>query len=140
MDLALLGLVGAGYTALTAKVAGIEPGPARGGPLDVAAHLLHAWSPVLLPAAGVMVAVALVYTALFAMLWSGRTPGRFVSGIRLVDRRGAPPGPVRALLRAVLAQLSWALLLGGFWWGLFDRRGQTLHDKLTRTFVVQPLR
>ncbi|RYZ38766.1 MAG: RDD family protein, partial [Myxococcaceae bacterium] len=27
---------------------------------------------------------------------------------------------------------------GGFWMALFDRRGQTLHDKLTSTFVVQP--
>ena len=30
-----------------------------------------------------------------------------------------------------------AFLLAGFWVALFDRRGQTLHDKLTSTFVVR---
>jgi uncharacterized RDD family membrane protein YckC len=56
-----------------------------------------------------------------------------------VDDSGAAPGPARALVRAALALVSFALFLAGFWLALFDRRGQTLHDKLTRTFVVRLL-
>ncbi len=34
--------------------------------------------------------------------------------------------------------VSFVPFLAGFWLALFDRRGQTLHDKLTQTFVVRP--
>ena len=37
----------------------------------------------------------------------------------------------------MLSLLSFALFLSGFWLALFDRHGQTLHDKLTKTFVVK---
>jgi uncharacterized RDD family membrane protein YckC len=40
-------------------------------------------------------------------------------------------------VRAALSLASFGLFLSGFWLALFDRRGQTLHDKLTSTFVVQ---
>lgn len=81
--------------------------------------------------------LAFVYTTLFAFLWNGRTPGRRVLGIHLVDNSGHAPGPVRALLRAGLSLVSFSLFMAGFWLALFDRHGQTLHDKLTRTFVVR---
>jgi uncharacterized RDD family membrane protein YckC len=83
------------------------------------------------------VGLAAAYTTLFAVVWSGRTPGRLLTGIRLVDARGSVPGPVRALIRAVFALVSFSFGLSGFWWALFDRRGQTLHDKLCSTFVVR---
>lgn len=89
------------------------------------------------PAAGVVGFVAFVYTTLFAFLWSGRTPGRRLLGIRLVDSSGQAPRAGRALVRAALSLASFALCLSGFWLALFDRRGQTLHDKLTSTFVVR---
>jgi len=82
--------------------------------------------------------LAVVYSAVFAFLWGGRSPGRWLFGIQLVDRRGVAPAPGRAVARALLALLSFGLCLAGFWLSLFDRRGQTLHDKLTRTFVVRP--
>ena len=75
---------------------------------------------------------------LAAFLWNGRTLGRLLLGLRLVDTHGVAPAPGRAIVRAILASLSFVLFLGGFWMALFDRRGQTLHDKLTSTFVVQP--
>lgn len=81
--------------------------------------------------------LAFVYTALFAFLWSGRTPGRRLMGIHLVDTTGHAPAPIRALIRAALSLVSFGLCLSGFWLALFDRHGQTLHDKLTRTFVVK---
>jgi uncharacterized RDD family membrane protein YckC len=94
---------------------------------------------VAVPAALLLGVLAFVYGALFAFLFKGRTPGRGLTGIRLVDERGAAPGPGTSLLRAGLSLLSAGLFLGGFWLALFDRRGQTLHDKLTRTFVVRLL-
>jgi uncharacterized RDD family membrane protein YckC len=89
---------------------------------------------------GVLLALLVggVYATAFAMLWGGRTPGRRLAGIRLVDGSGSAPGPGRAAARAALSIVSFVLFLAGFWLALFDRRGQTLHDKLTRTFVVQP--
>jgi resuscitation-promoting factor RpfA len=78
-----------------------------------------------------------IYTALGALLFDGRTLGRLVAGIHLVDSSGLPPSPPKALLRACFSVLSLGFFLAGFWMALFDRHGQTLHDKLTRTFVVR---
>ncbi len=140
VDTALLVLLSGAYLAVAARAAGIRPGPAPSGGLDLLAHLLQAWAPVLLPGAAVALALGVAYAAIFGMLLGGRSPGRFLAGIRLVDGSGAPPGPVRAVVRAVLSVGSLALLCAGFWLSLFDRRGQTLHDKLSGTFVVQPSR
>ena len=92
---------------------------------------------IALPGAGLAGLLSFAYTALFAFLWSGRTPGRRLMGIHLVDVTGHAPGPARALVRALLSLVSFGLFLSGFWLALFDRHGQTLHDKLTRTFVVK---
>lgn len=99
---------------------------------------LHALHGVLVPVFILGAILAVVYSSVFAFLWGGRSPGRWVFGIRLVDRTGLAPAPGRAVARALLGLLSFGLCLAGFWISLFDRRGQTLHDKLTRTFVVRP--
>lgn len=92
---------------------------------------------VAVPGLALAAILAFVYTTLFAFLWSGRTPGRRLMGIHLVDSTGHAPSPARALMRAVFSLVSFGLFLSGFWLALFDRHGQTLHDKLTRTFVVK---
>ncbi len=92
---------------------------------------------IAVPGLALAAVLAFVYSMLFAFLWSGRTPGRRLMGIHLVDSTGHAPGPTRALIRAVLSLVSFGLFLSGFWLALFDRHGQTLHDKLTRTFVVK---
>lgn len=92
---------------------------------------------VAIPGVALTVLMAFVYSALFAFLMQGRTLGRRVAGIHLVDGTGHAPGPIRALFRALLSVVSFALFLAGFWLALFDRKGQTLHDKLSRTFVVR---
>jgi len=99
--------------------------------------LTHGLLAIALPALLLSAVLSFVYTTVFAFLFQGKTPGRRLAGIRLVDRTGSAPGPGHALLRAALSLVSFALFLSGFWLGLFDRRGQTLHDKLTRTFVVR---
>ncbi|MHB8876324.1 MAG: RDD family protein [Myxococcaceae bacterium] len=106
--------------------------------LDLFMLRLHSFQHLLLPAAALLVFAVFVYSTLFAKVWSGRSPGRLLFGIRLVDARGLPPSAGRALMRSAFSLVSFALLLGGFWVSLFDRRGQTLHDRLTSTFVVRP--
>ncbi|MFP2913476.1 RDD family protein, partial [Pyxidicoccus sp. 3LFB2] len=106
--------------------------------LDAFVGWLRALHTVLLPGFFLVLVLALVYCAVAAFLWNGRTLGRLLLGLRLVDTHGLAPAPGRAIVRAMLASLSFVLFLGGFWMALFDRRGQTLHDKLTSTFVVQP--
>jgi uncharacterized RDD family membrane protein YckC len=106
--------------------------------LDAVFFRLHALESVLIPSAILCALVAIVYSTAFGFLWGGRTLGRRLTGICLVDDHGLPPTPARAGMRALLSLVSFALFLGGFWLALFDRRGQTLHDKLTSTFVVRP--
>ncbi len=119
----------------------VRPAAVRGAELpglDGLVARLHAVHTVLPPALVLGALLAVVYSSVFAFLWGGRSPGRWLFGIRLVDRRGVAPAPGRALARALLGLVSFGLCLAGFWLALFDRRGQTLHDKLTRTFVVRP--
>jgi uncharacterized RDD family membrane protein YckC len=99
----------------------------------------HALRPLLVPALILGVVLALGYSALFAILLKGRTPGRRIFGIDLVDGRGMSPAPARTITRAFLSTLSFSFFLGGIWLALFDRKGQTLHDKLTATYMVRTL-
>lgn len=128
VDLTIIGLVAAFF--LSGAVLVTAP---RG--LSVMRGLLAIAMPAVL-LGGVL---SFVYTTIFAFLFKGKTPGRQLAGIRLVDDTGSAPGPGRALFRATVALLSFGLFLSGFWMGLFDRRGQTLHDKLAHTFVVRLL-
>ena len=63
---------------------------------------------------------------------SGRTIGKQVMGLRVVDREGDPLRGGRALLRAVLC----ATLPIGLLWCAIDRRGRALHDLLVRSRVA----
>ena len=78
--------------------------------------------------------VALAYSFVFVAL-SGRTPGMALTGQRLRTLHGDDPTPAEALGRAALSLPSAALGLFGFVLALFDARGQTLHDKLSRCVV-----
>lgn len=90
-------------------------------------------------AATVVLAAGLgaAYSTLFSVALSGRTIGRLVAGLNLVDATGAPPSAMRALARSLCALLSIALGGLGFWLGLFNAKSQTLHDKLCSTYVVR---
>ncbi|QRK13775.1 RDD family protein [Archangium violaceum] len=138
IDTGAIGGVAALYLMLASTVAGVHTPQTGLSGLDAFVIQVRALQSVLLPGAVLLLVLSLVYCAVAAFLWNGRTLGRRLLGLRLVDTHGLAPAPGRAIVRAMLASLSFGLFLAGFWMALFDRRGQTLHDKLTSTYVVQP--
>lgn len=139
IDAAVVGGILWVFLLAAAAATGLKAQPTHLIGLDALMIKLHAFQPVFVPGAILGLLLAGTYCAVFAFLRGGRTLGRWALGLRLVDERGLAPSPVRAIVRAALAVVSFAFFLFGFWLALFDRRGQTLHDKLTSTFVVRPL-
>ncbi len=75
-------------------------------------------------------------------LWflsQGRTPGKWLVGIRVVDKRqGFNPGLGRMLVREIIGKFVSGFFLGfGYFWAVFDRDGQAWHDKIAGTVVVR---
>ncbi|NVJ03198.1 RDD family protein [Myxococcus sp. AM009] len=138
VDTAAIAGVAALYITLASSVTGLKTPEAGLTGFDAFVAWLRALQTILLPGFFLVLVLALVYCAVAAFLWNGRTLGRLLLGLRLVDTHGLAPAPGRAIVRALLSSVSFVFFLGGFWMALFDRRGQTLHDKLTSTFVVQP--
>lgn len=139
VDFVIIGGLCVGLLLAASVVKGVKAVPPHLSDLDILLYRAHALDKLLIPSLALCGLVVLVYATVFASALGGRTPGRLLTGVRLVTASGEPPGLVRALLRAVFSFVSFGLCLGGFWLALFDRKGQTLHDKLTRTFVVRPL-
>ena len=77
------------------------------------------------------------YGVLFIGL-KGRTPGKMVLGITVVNAGGNVPGIGRAIMREIVGKVisTVALLLGYFWIGL-DRRKRAWHDYIGGTYVVR---
>ena len=121
-------LVGASVALVVAsgRILGVSAGPER---------LAHDPSAALALTTAVAVLGA-VYTALSTWL-GGQTVGARLVGVKVLDGTGHPPALGRATLRGLLASLGTLLGLVGLVWVVSDDRGQALHDKLTRTFVVE---
>jgi len=66
---------------------------------------------------------------------AGRTLGKALFGLRVVDRRGGHPSLGRSLLR-LIGYLVSAIFWLGFAWIAVDRRHEGFHDKIARTNVV----
>lgn len=85
---------------------------------------------------GYLAFLGLVYAVYFTGT-CGRTVGKIVCGLKVVDVSGRPPGYPRAFARAVVGTAG--LLLGGL--GMlpifFDPARRCLHDRLLRTRVVK---
>jgi uncharacterized RDD family membrane protein YckC len=75
----------------------------------------------------------------FAGFWThgGQTLGMKSWRIRLVTDDGRPLRWGTALLRCLVALLSWACLGAGFWSALLDRERRTWHDRLSGTRLVR---
>ncbi|MGE5127525.1 MAG: RDD family protein, partial [Betaproteobacteria bacterium] len=68
---------------------------------------------------------------------TGQTPGKLITGLRVVDAGGRPPGYPRALGRALVGLLGVTLAGAGLAPIAFDPAGRALHDRLFRTRVVR---
>ena len=75
-------------------------------------------------------------------LWflaQGRTPGKWLAGIRVVDKQnGSLPGLGRMLVRETIGKFASGLIFGlGYFWAIFDKDTQAWHDKIAGTAVVR---
>ncbi|NJL03526.1 MAG: RDD family protein [Chloroflexaceae bacterium] len=66
----------------------------------------------------------------------GRTIGKAIVGLEVVNRRGEHPSIYRAFLRVPGKYLAAAPLLLGYFWILADDERQGWHDKIAQTWVV----
>ena len=80
--------------------------------------------------------LALFYAGYFTGT-TGQTPGKLLTGLRVVGATGRPPGYLRAMARAFVGLLGTALVGLGLLPMAFDPAGRTLHDRLFRTRVVR---
>lgn len=76
------------------------------------------------------------YFVVPTIIW-GRTPGKWVAGIVVVDSDGRTPGPA-AIPREMIGKFV-SIIAGtlGLVWLVFDPKRQGWHDKIAGTFVVE---
>ena len=80
----------------------------------------------------IFLAYFIVPTGLF-----GRTVGKWVAGISVVDEQGEKPGIALAIPREAVGRFVSAITFGiGLIWVIFDDKRQGWHDKIAGTYVV----
>jgi uncharacterized RDD family membrane protein YckC len=95
-------------------------------------------SSVVLTAGYIAVASVAFLNFIVLAALSGRTLGKWMTGLRIERRDGEPLSIVRALVRHLLGYALTALTLGlGFLLSAFDPKGRALHDLLAGTVVVR---
>ena len=84
------------------------------------------------------VTILLLSAGYYIFFWTliGKTPGKFLLGLRVVSRSGRPITFWQALRRYVGYYLSALTMYIGYMWILIDNRRQGFHDKLADTFVI----
>ncbi len=84
----------------------------------------------------VCVSIMFFYYVYFTHVY-GKTLGKAVLGIKVVNKQGKNPEISEVLKREVIGKILSSLLFGmGYIWALFDRNNQALHDKIARTYVI----
>ncbi|EOG2035424.1 RDD family protein [Pseudomonas aeruginosa] len=75
----------------------------------------------------------------FAKFWThnGQTLGMQVWGLRVQNRDGSAISLLQALLRFMIAIVSWLCLGLGFLWMLWDKDKRTWHDRYSESQVVR---
>jgi uncharacterized RDD family membrane protein YckC len=81
------------------------------------------------------VAWAFVYMTV-SLAVAGRTPGKAIVGLRVVNRDGSPLAARRALVRVLTFPLSFLVFGFGFVGIVFGNERRALHDVIARTAVV----
>jgi uncharacterized RDD family membrane protein YckC len=134
-DLLLLFALTATVTAVLALFLHVPiPGLREVGPDLLVAGILDR-NPMAVGAVGLFLGMTGLYQLYFAGM-AGQTLGMRLCGIRLICRRGRPPGPSRGLLRLMALGLSVGPAALGWLWALFDREHRALHDHLAGTYVI----
>lgn len=85
----------------------------------------------------ILLAVPVAYHWYFWTRRGGQTPGKFALGIRVIKADGSAISDVDAVIRAIGYQVSSTLFGLGFIWAIFDKKNQSWHDKMARTYVVR---
>jgi len=135
LDLAILFAFTGAVTAAVALSLHIPvPGLREIGPDLLVAGILDR-NPMAVGAVGLLMGMAGLYQLYFAGI-AGQTPGMRLVGIRIICRRGRPPGPARGLLRVVALIPSIVPAALGWLWAIFDREHRALHDHLAGTYVI----
>lgn len=77
--------------------------------------------------------------AFFAKFWThnGQTLGMQVWGVRIQNADGTAIDLWQALLRFLIAIMSWLALGLGYWWMLWDKQQRTWHDIYSDSRVVR---
>ncbi|MCQ4316800.1 RDD family protein [Stutzerimonas zhaodongensis] len=77
--------------------------------------------------------------AFFAKFWThnGQTLGMQVWGVRIQNADGTAIDLWQALLRFLIAIMSWLALGLGYWWMLWDKQRRTWQDIYSESQVVQ---
>jgi uncharacterized RDD family membrane protein YckC len=101
-----------------------------------AAGSVAALRPVWPALAGYLGFLGLLYAVYFTGT-CGRTIGKIVCGLRVVDTAGRPPGYARAFARALLGAIGIAAAMVALIPIFFDPARRALHDRLLRTRVVK---
>ncbi len=80
----------------------------------------------------IFLAYFIIPTGLF-----GRTIGKWVAGVSVVDEEGNKPGVALAIPREMVGRFVATITFGiGIIWVVFDKRHQGWHDKIAGTYVV----
>lgn len=69
----------------------------------------------------------------------GRTAGQQCVGLRVVDAEGLIPSAKRCSSRAIALVITNLPLGLGFLWSLIDASGRSVHDHVSKTYVIQSL-
>ena len=77
------------------------------------------------------------YLFFFESLWC-RTPGMMVMGLRISMLDGSRPSLNRIMLRTICFPLNIILIITGFKWRAHNGQIIWLHDKISRTYIVDP--
>jgi uncharacterized RDD family membrane protein YckC len=120
IGLLALGLKGKALDHMLATSEGVTSGMGLFGLLYIAASLL----------------AGMTYFTWFHGV-GGRTPGKMLLGLRVIQASGDPMTPGIAFLRWVGYLISGPVFCLGFLWIAFDGRKQGWHDKIAATLVVR---
>ncbi len=80
--------------------------------------------------------IGIAYIVVF-WVWRGQTPGKMITGIKVIRTDSSPITWQYALIRCGGCIVSAIILFIGFIWIAFDSHKQGLHDKIADTYVVK---